>query len=379
MLRLIVAWIMFELAVLALQEVPRGHGFLTLVGTVAMIASLPLLLAAAERRRLPPPPIASTFLKGAVALFAVAQTVFAIVRTVKPKVLDIATTTAAAIVALVHGGNPYALPIDPLAGGIGGAAAAYHGYKYLPAMMLTYAPLALAMGVRGMVITNMLLQGATAACIGALAMRGGKIAALLGALLYLSLPFAAHQVFTRGINDLGAVLPLMIAILLLERRPTAAGLCVGFSIAAKLMPGLAVLPCLIPARGARARFAAGVALGLTPILPFVLASPGAFADNILLFNLMRPVDDTSWLVLLPGWMPLAARTISAMALVGLYAAIWRRPPGLDGRTAAAALAILLVFAVGPDMHHNYYFWFIPFFATLAARAAVGAIPAPAAR
>ncbi|HZT51609.1 MAG TPA: glycosyltransferase 87 family protein [Stellaceae bacterium] len=370
MLRIVAAEFLVSLAVLALQEVPRGHGLLTLAGVALLIGALPLLLRGSRVAREAPPRWFGRALGGAVALFAVAQLVFAIVRTVKPKVLDIATTTVAAVGAVAQGGNPYALPIDPLAGGIAGVGAAFHGYKYLPAMLLAYAPLVLPLGVRGTVVTNILLQGATAAALAALAARrGGRIGGLAAALFYLSLPFPAHQLFTRGVNDLAAVLPLLLALLLIERRPGWAGLMAGLSIAAKLMPGLVVLPCLLPARG-RGRFALGLCAGLLPILPFAAATPAAFADNILLFNLLRPIDDTSWLWHVPA-AAAPARGIAVLALAVLYGWVWARQPEPDTRAAAAALAILVVLLAGPDMHHNYYLWFIPLFTLLAARAATG--------
>lgn len=374
MLRIVVVELLFSLAVFALQEVPRGHGMLTLGGVALLIGTLPLLLAAGRRSREPPPRVAGRVLGWAIVLFGAAQLAFAVVRTVKPKVLDIATTTAAAVAAVAQGGNPYALPIDPVAGGITGAGGQFLGYKYLPMMLLAYAPLSLTMGARGTVATNILLQGATALALGALAARqSGRIGGLAAALLYLSLPFPAHQLFTRGVNDLVAVLPLLFALLVLERRPGWAGFLAGLSIAAKLMPGLAVLPCLAPAKGERGRFALGVLAGLLPILPFAALAPAAFADNILLFNALRPIDDTSWLWGLPGAAVVPVRAAAAAALVGLYAWVWLRPPASDARCVAAVLAILIVFSAGPDMHHNYYLWFIPFFAVLAARAAVGAV------
>ncbi|HUZ71867.1 MAG TPA: hypothetical protein VMU87_02670 [Stellaceae bacterium] len=372
MKRIIAAEIVFSLAVFALQKVPRGHGFLTLAGVVVLLAAVPLLCAAGHAVRTAPTLAGQRALGWAIAVFGAAQIAFAIVRTIKPKVLDIATTTQAAILALVHGGNPYALAIDPLAGGIAGAGTAFHGYKYLPVMMLVYAPLGLAFGIRGAVLTNLALQGATAATLRALAARaGGAAAGLAAALIYLSLPFPAFQLLARGVNDLGAVLPLLLALLLIERRPGWAGALVGLSIAAKLMPGLAVLPCLLPPPGVRRRYLVGVIAGLAPILPFVVAAPRALADNILFFNTVRPIDDTSWLLGLPATAPVAARAVATVALLALYAWVWWRAPGPDGRIAAAVAAILLVFAVGPDMHHNYYLWFIPFFAVLAARAATG--------
>jgi hypothetical protein len=368
--RLIIAEIVLSLAVFALQSVPRGAGLRTLGLVVVIVALVPWLVAQARRQAVPAQRADRVLIAAILGLGAL-QLAFAVVRTVKPKVLDIAVTTVAAIIALAHGSNPYVVAVDPLAGGIADAGA-FHGYKYLPVMMAAYAPLVLAFGLRGTVITNLLLQGGVAAALRSLAARvGGRTAGLLAATLYLSLPFVAFQLFTRGVNDAVPVLALLGALLLLEERPGCAGLLVGLSIAAKLMPGLAALACLVPAAGGRRQFTLGVAAGLMPILPFALAAPGAFADNILLFNLFRPVDNTSWLFGLPIAVAMLARGAAMAALTTLYVWVWRRAPGLDQRCAAAAIAILLVFAVGPDMHHNYFLWFIPFLAVLAARAATG--------
>ena len=370
--RLLAAEIIFSLTVFALQEVPRGFGGVTLILVALLASSLPLLLAASRRPRPAVGPRADRVLVPAIFVLALAQLAFAIMRTVKPKIIDIGTTTLAAVEALAQGGNPYALPIDTLAGGIAGAADGLHGYKYLPMMLVAYGPFCLAMGLRGIVVANALLHGATAASVGALAARiGGKMAGLAAAALYLSLPFVAFQVVGRGVNDLVAVLPLLLALLVLERRPGLAGVLVGLSLAAKLMPGAAALLCLVPAAPFRRRYLAGVAAGLLPILPFVIADPAAFAANILVFNTIRPVDDTTWLYGLPGLAAPAARGVAVVALLAVYAWVWRRPPGLATRCAATMLAILVVFAVGPDMHHNYYLWFIPLLAVLAACAAAG--------
>ena len=373
MLRLVLAEFLFSLTVFALQEVPRGHGLWTVAGTAIVAVSLPAMLWLARRSWAPTGAATRRLLIAACGVFAVAQLGFALMRSAKLKVIDIGDTTLAAVLAVAHGANPYALPIDPLAGGITEAGGAFHGYKYLPMMMVAYAPFCLALGLRGIVVTNILLQGATAATLRALAARaGGPMAGLAAAALYLSLPFPAFQLFARGVNDLAAVLPLLAALLLLERRPFWSGLLVGLSLAAKLMPAMAVLMCLVPASGARRHYWLGVATGLLPVVPFAAAAPDAFAANILFFNALRPIDDTSWLYGLPAAVAVGARAAAALALIGLYVGVWRQPPTLERRCAAAALAILLVFAVGPDMHHNYYLWFIPFLAPLAAWAATGA-------
>ncbi len=370
--RLVAAEVIFSLAVLALQEVPRGHGGWTLAGVAILLALVPVLARLDERPRAPPGAAARRTVTIALVLFALLQLGFALMRTAKPKVIDIGTTTVAALAALAHGANPYALAVDPLAGGIAGAAAAFHGYKYLPVTLAVYAPLALALGVRGIVLTNLVLQGTTAAALARLAARGGgQVAGLVAATLYLSLPFPAYQLFARGANDLVPVLGLLLALLALERRPFLAGLLLGLSLAAKPMPGAAALFCLVPGRGARVRYFAGIVVGLLPILPFALADPGALWSNIVLFAAQRPIDDTSWLYGLPGAAVLAARALAAAALIALYVRAWRRAPGRGSGLAPAAAAILVVFAVGPDMHHNYYLWFIPLFAVLAARAVCG--------
>ncbi len=368
--RLVAAEVFFSLAVLALQEVPRGHGGATLLGVVILLALIPLLRRFAERPRAAPGDAARHAVLAALGLFALLQAAFALLRTAKPKVIDIGATTVASLAALAQGANPYALPVDPLAGGILGASAAFHGYKYLPMMLAIYAPLVLPFGVRGIVLTNLALQGAAAAALARLAGRAGSLAGLAAAALYLSLPFPAYQLFARGANDLVPVLGLLLALLALEQRPFGAGVLVGLSIAAKPMPGAAALLCLVPAAGARRRYFAGVGVGLLPIVPLALAAPGAFLDNIVLFNALRPIDDTSWLFGLSAASVLAARAIAVAALLALYLRAWRAP-ALPWRVALAATAILVVFAVGPDMHHNYYLWFIPLFAVLAARAACG--------
>jgi hypothetical protein len=366
--RLLAAEVLVSFAVFALQEVPRGHGVVTLGYVVAVAVALPFLLSLA-RQDAPPPQTAARRVVGVVlAAFVLGQLGFGILRIVKPKIIDIGETTFAAVQALAHGVNPYALALDPLAGG-----GDFHGYKYLPMMMAAYAPFVLMFGIRGIVVANVILQGATAAAVGALAARGGAaLAGLAAAAFYLSLPFPAFQVLARGVNDLVPVLPLLVALLLVERRPFWSGVLVGLSIAAKLMPGLAALPCLVPAPGGRWRYAVGVLVGLAPILPFAAAAADPFFGNIVLFNAVRPIDDTSWLLGMPVAVVMVARAAAVVALVALAAVVWMRPPDLGERCAAVALAVLLVFAVGPDMHHNYYLWFIPFMTALAGRAAVPA-------
>jgi hypothetical protein len=377
--RLILAELLFSLTVFALQKVPRGWGGTTLVLVGLIMAALPLLLALARRSSASPSQTTGTLLTWSIAILAAAQVAFALAMLVKPKVLDIGETTLAAALATVAGHNPYATPIDAAGGGITDADR-FHGYKYLPMMIVVYAPLSLALGIRGIIVTNIVLQALTAVLARSIArLIAGRFAGLAAALLYLSLPFVAHQVFTRGVTDLAPVVLLLTALRFADERPGWAGLMVGLSIATKLIPGIVMLPCALPARGERRRYALGVLAGLLPIVPFAATAPDAFVDNVVLFNLVRPIDDTSWLLGLPPLAIAAARGAAVALLAAIAVRIWRRAPRLDERCLLAALAILAGFAAGPGMHHNYYLWFLPLLAILAASAAVGATAAASPR
>ena len=374
--RVIVAEVVFSLIVLAFQKVQRGWGWTTLGLVCAVIAALPALLAAARKEVDPPLRATGRLLVLGCLIFAAAQLVFALAMLVKPKVFDIGETTLAAALAVMHGSNPYTAQIDTAAGGIADDDR-FHGYKYLPMMIMVYAPLCLAFGMRGIIVTNILLQAMTAAVIRSIAaISGGRLAGLAAAMLYLSLPFVAHQIFTRGVTDLASVVLLLLALRYADERPMVAGVMVGLSIATKLVPGLVMLPCALPERGKRGRYLLGVLLGLLPILPFFATAPDAFVANVLLFNMVRPVDDTSWLFGLSTTVAATARIMAAGVLLAVTLHVWRRSPSLDERCGLAALATLSAFAVGPGMHHNYYLWFLPFLAILGGRAAIGA-PAPA--
>src|SRR5437764_1343816 len=83
--------------------------------------------------------------------------------------------------------------------------------------------LALALGTRGIIVTNIVLQALTAALARSIAqLIAGRFAGLAAALLYLSLPFIAHQVFTRGVTDLAPVVLLLAALRFADERPATA-------------------------------------------------------------------------------------------------------------------------------------------------------------
>lgn len=323
---------------------------------LALLAAIPLILVALRRPRTDA--TSGRVLVALVIVCTAIELVYAGVRMVHPRLIDMATTTLAAGHAMLGGRNPYALPIDPELGG------AFGGYKYLPVMPAIYLPLGLALGPRGVLITNVLLQGATVALMLALGRRtGAPRAGVIAAALYLSLPLVAQQLFAKGATDLAAVVPLLLAFLAFGRSDFLSGLCAGLSIAAKLFPGAAVAPCLLPRSGlARLRYALGVAVGLLPTVPYAVTAPTAFYDNIVRFNAVRPPDATSWLAFAPSGAAVVARSVFATLAIAIIVHIWRRAPDIAARCALAAALTLAAILAAPTAHHNYQLWWLPFYA-----------------
>ena len=345
----------FWIAVGLIQTFNWGSGIPKALVMLLVLAAAPLILTAA-RRSVPPSP---AFTRAAMVAFWIAlalNLVYLGARIVAPHIIDIGTTTLAAGQALLHGQNPYAQPIDTIS-----ESTSFIGYKYLPMMILDYLPLGMPFGQRGVLITNLALL---LACLWLMKRIAGT---MLAPLALIMLPLLAEQIFAKGATDLAAVLPLLGALALIERSSFWCGLCVGLSIATKLLPGVAMLPALIPATR-RDLFVAGVLVGLLPILPFVIAGPQDFWGNIALFNLSRLPDGTSWLQAMPESVATAAHLVFAAALLAAAIHVLRSNPPLIARAGLAAMLGLAAILAGPGAHHNYQLWWLPFYALALALA-----------
>ncbi|MGH6982602.1 MAG: hypothetical protein ACREEI_00035 [Stellaceae bacterium] len=323
---------------------------------LALLAYAPIMLRALREPHAETPVPRAVI--GLVAALAAIELVYGGVRFVHPRLIDMATTTLAAGHAMLAGQNPYTLPIDPEIGG------AFAGYKYLPVMPAIYLPLGLALGARGVLVTNLLLQAVTVALMLHLGRRaGGSRVGFVTSALYLSLPLVAQQLLAKGTTDLAAVVPLLLAFVAFERSDFLSGLCVGLSVAAKLFPGVVFAPCLLPpGAGARVRYGLGILCGMLPMLPYALAAPGAFYDNVILFNAIRPPDSTSWLAFAPDGAALVARSIFVALAFAVAVHVWRRAPDMTARCALSAALTLAVILAAPTAHHNYQLWWLPFYA-----------------
>jgi len=76
-----------------------------------------------------------------------------------------------------------------------------------------------------------------------------------------------RDIYLNAVTDLAPTVFLLAAVALYQARPGFAGVMVGLSVAAKLLPGLLMVVCCFPA-SARLRYAGGILLGLTPAVVF---------------------------------------------------------------------------------------------------------------
>ena len=370
---------LFWIAVALVQKFNWDRGGAKALVLLALLAVTPVIIAAMHQASAAAAKTASRLVLLAAAALLVLQAAYALKELRHPSLIDAATTTLAAGDALRAAADPYTVPLDAAARQETGEAR-FAGYKYLPLTLAAYLPLGAPLAERGIVLTNLLLHLATIWLIYRLATgMAGAAAGGVAALLYLALPLVPFQLFAKGVTDPVAVVPLLAALLLVERSALLAGLCVGLSLSAKLLPGALLLPCCLPAAPrARLAYAAGVGLGLLPVLPFLAWGPAALFDNIVVFNLVRPADSTSWLFAAPPLAATLAHAALALFYLGAWAAIWRRPPGPAGRSGLAAMLILAAILAGPAAHHNYQLWWLPLLAALLGVAlAPGRLPSAA--
>jgi len=276
-----------------------------------------------------------------------------------PDMEDIGTTTIAAVRAVIAGHNPYGTPID-----LHPEYPDYPGYKYLPMMMVVYAPLSASSGEAGLRLTNLLLDLGMSATIfwSAIKVRG-PIAGMLALAAWLMLPVLPQDIYKHGVTDLAPVLPLVAALAISETRLGRAGLLIGLSVAAKLFPGLLMALCCLRRRHVAYYFIGGI-VGILPAVAFYLWGPAEFTRNVFQFILSRPMDETSWMFGAPPIVPMVAKLGYFLFLLGVLVYLVVASPGMVRRCGLIVLSVIGALLTGPDAHNNYMIWWAPFFCIL---------------
>ncbi len=349
----------FWVAVGLVQTFNWEGGVLKAIVLFALLLSVPFVMAAARRDIAPMSPAWQRGVTIAAIVWFVLDLIFLAIRIRNPHILDIGTTTLDAGNAVLSGGNPYTLPIDT-----GPQSVGFTGYKYLPLMFATYLPLGLWLDQRGLLLTNLVLL------LGCVWFMRRLTKSDLAPLLLLMLPIVPEQIFAKGATDLVAVLPLLAGLFFFGRSAFLTGFCVGLSIAAKLLPGVMFLPCLLPSQD-RAKYLAGVVVGLMPTVPFLIASPRAFLDNTVFFAMAKLPDTTAWLSSVPSMVADLAHLVLLGGFIWAAAHVWRRAPSLAARCGIGTMLVLGAILAGPGAHHNYQLWWMPFYAVILSLALTG--------
>ena len=359
---------LFWLAVLLIEVVDWDAGVFKALLMLAVLLALIALTRGSRGLRPDAKPIPERHLAIAGAVLLAAQVAFALWQAWDPQLIDIPASTLEAGRALLAGENPYTSPIDHTVDPSMDPSA-FQGFKYSPLTAVAYMPLGIPLGDRGVVLTNLVLQLATAWLVYRLARgEGSRATGLTAALAYLVLLIGPWELFHQGVLDLAAVLPLLAALLCVERRPGLAGLCVGLSLSTKLLPAGLLLPCCLPtdARG-RVLYVAGIAAGTVPLVLAALWSPPALWSNLVLFNMSRPADSTSWLYWAPSFMSPIARGVLVIVFLSITAVVWRaRSIAVTTRCGLSAIVILTTMLTGPIAHNNYQLWWLPFASVVLA-------------
>ncbi len=368
MRRPLAAIAIFWVAVLLIEVIDWGAGVYKALLMLGVLLALVALTLGIGRPRRAGKPLPERRLAIAVGVLLAAQVGFALWQAWDPHLIDIPASTLEAGRALLAGVNPYTSLMDRTVGSAP-EMAAFRGFKYSPLMAVAYIPLGIPLGDRGVVLTNLALQLVAACLVFRLARdQGTRVTGLTAAFAYLAQPIGPWELFHQGVPDLTAVVPLLAALLRADRNAGLAGLCVGISLSAKLLPAGLLLPCCLPTNPRdRVRYGLGIALGAVPLLLAALWSPVALWNNLVRFNLSRPADSTSWLYWAPSFMGPIARGVILIVYLCIAAAVWRaREIALSARCGLGAILVLATLLTGPIAHNNYQLWWLPLAAVVLA-------------
>lgn len=288
--------------------------------------------------------------------------------------VDIGTTTIESVEIALRGESPYEALVDPVGHGLNPDGEGFEflgGFKYGPVITWLYAPAISVLGPQGFWLTNWLSLLLLGGAVLAWAQRSGGWAAGFGALALGLVPsFIFHTTFEGGANDILPVALGLAAFPLRARGQTLLpAILLGLSFGAKPVPAALFALPLMFSGGRRWRFAIGAAVaGALSYLPALIQAPQELVGNLLVFNLVRPVDSTSLLYGAPGWLIPVAGVLSQVAAVGLVVG-WHRLRGewSPAMTSLVAAGVMVTFFLGSRLiHRNYLLWLVPLVAVAVA-------------
>ena len=240
-------------------------------------------------------------------------------------------------------------------------------FPYLPAAAIIHVPFVVASNAVGVTWDPRMLGWlAMVAAMVAVARRPEPAWLRLGAIAGVGGPFAIVYLGW-GTNDLLAVALAVLALCWGERRPALAGVALALALSTKLLlavlvPPLVLAVVLAGGWSAVRRWWTMPATLVVTCLPFFVASPSAFVNDTVMFNLGRtePLFPTSGIGL-PAAHPevFSGAVLATVTLIGFVLAvafpIWavRRWPSVWTAGAAAGVALLCVLVPARTFQVNY--------------------------
>lgn len=243
----------------------------------------------------------------------------------------------------------------------------YRGFYYGPVMMVGYLP-SLFFPISGFKYASIFFVLVSAILLAFLVMEPDDTPSVrLANIAFVETAFFLPErlwieLFSRGAHDFLPVMFILAALLALKKNLYFwTGVFAGLSFATKFSPALFLLPFL-PLRKKNLWY--GLALGLVPLLPFILWDLPGLARNVFIIRFIMRADGSSLRSHIPiefHWLlPVALLTAMVFALYQNY----RHP--LEYRTVLFGFALLLI--VGEvtfkEVHLNHLVWFFPIFALL---------------
>jgi hypothetical protein len=277
--------------------------------------------------------------------------------------IDVVLLHRAAIDALVHGHNPYAITIPNIYGHVLFYAP---GYADLQTVRIgfPYPPWPLAVAAVGQLVAGdfrFAYVGAVAAGVGLMLAADRPARALLPLLIFLFTP-RAFFVIEQGWTEPATVLALGATLFALARRRGWLPWAWGLLLASKqymiitLPTALFFFPRGTPVRNMVRPVAVAAIVAALTLVPFALWDPRQLFDSLVLVHARTPfrADALSHLAWWHGWY-----TGSALGFVVAAGAVWLAlrclPRTASGFAGALALELLAFFSFNRQAFCNYYY------------------------
>ncbi len=257
--------------------------------------------------------------------------------------------------------NPYSEPIDHYPVESSKGTVDYAALKYPPLGMFYYAPFVALFGDKGIYVGNALLYFFVAFLIYQGLLVFSRFHAYLGLLFFLASDFYFRLAMNRGTNDfLPTICMLLGMIALKQNKSTASGFMFGLSLLAKQFPvGVVLMICLFQKHW-RVVLVSGLVF-CVGVFPFLIWDHKGFIENVVIFNLVRPVRGSSILQNFSQPLQIVIPLVGII-LVGLLAFLgnWQKLFRITQGWFFLVVAFLIFLLTSKMTPYHYFVWVLPF-------------------